>query len=100
MLRQTTYEPGNTRKITSSSDNKDGTTSKNTENRKLKTILKKPHQLTSKGNNPEKENPKRKVTFKKVNKKCRTKNHGRKPSKKINIMYGIQKIETTTREVG
>ena len=73
--------------ITSSSDNEDGTTSKNTENRKLKTILNKPHQLTSKGNNPEKENPKRKVTFKKVNKKCRTKNHGRKPSKKINIMY-------------
>ena len=58
-----------------------------TENLKLKTILKKPHQLTYKGNNPEKENSKKKVTFKNVIKKCRTKNHGRKPSKKINIMY-------------
>ena len=51
---------------------------------KLKTILRNTHQTQNK---TEKEKCKKRVTFKNVNKKCRTKNHGRKSSQKINIMY-------------
>ena len=55
---------------------------------KPKTILRNPHPGPHQTQNKaEKEKCKKRVTFKNVNKKCRTKNHGRKSSQKINIMY-------------
>ena len=71
------YEPA-------SSPNKKQWSKKCIEKIKPKTILRSPHQTQNKA---EKETGKKRVTFKTINKKCRTKNHGRKSSHKINIMY-------------